>query len=440
MVTRQNFISPMPLAARMRPESLDEVLGQKNALGEGSPLRRMIENIDGGSISVILYGPPGVGKTTLARLIANARGSSFRSLSAITAGVKEVREVIEEAQKNSTLFAKQTVLFLDEIHRFSKSQQDSLLPSVESGAIVLVAATTENPAFSVIQPLLSRSITIALSELADDEIRALVMRAIEDPRGFDAQATIEGDALGAIVSRSGGDARRALTSLEASAATAFERQPDAKSVLISIEDVDSSTSRAANIYDRSGDGHYDTISAFIKSVRGSDVDAALYYLARMIDGGEDPRFIARRLIILASEDVGLADPAALSMAVSAAEAVSLIGMPEGRIPLSQATIYLALAPKSNTAYKAINKALEVLRGSGAKPVPMHLRGTGFSSASAQGRGVDYQYPHDSESGVLPQQYLPDGYQELELYEPKSVGKESELALLWKRLRAIIRRK
>ena len=437
MLNRERFISPMPLAARMRPERLEEVLGQASIVAEGSPLRRLIESKDAGATSLILWGPPGVGKTTLARLVASTRGTGFKQLSAISSGVKEVREVIEEAKRNA-LYGSKTVLFLDEIHRFSKSQQDSLLPSVESGDIQLIAATTENPAFSVIQPLLSRSLTLNLAPLTDLDIRQLLNLAIQDPRGFAGEALLDEQAALAITVRSAGDARRALTILESSAACAFERDPSAEQAQITIGDVETSTTRSASIYDRAGDSHYDVISAYIKSVRGSDVDAALYYLARMIDGGEDPKFIARRLIILASEDVGLADPDALGLAVSAAQAVSLTGMPEGRIPLSQATIYLSLAPKSNSAYRAIDEALRTVQDSQFAQVPMHLRGTGFAAAKTQGRGVGYKYPHDEPNSVSRQQYLPEGLASVELYLPKEIGREAEFASLWARLKRIIR--
>jgi putative ATPase len=439
VVNRERFLSPMPLAARMRPERIEDVLGQANILADGTPLRRLIESKDAGSTSLVLWGPPGVGKTTLARLIASTRGAGFKQLSAISAGVKEVREIVDEAKK-SALYETKTVLFLDEIHRFTKSQQDSLLPSVESGDIQLVAATTENPAFAVIQPLLSRSLTLSLTPLADSEVMQLLTSALQDPRGYAGEATLDADAAGAIVKRSGGDARRALTVLESSGACAYERDTVAKTVRITLADVETSTSRTASIYDRAGDAHYDVISAFIKSVRGSDVDAALFYLARMIDGGEDPQFIARRLIILASEDVGLADPTALNLAVSTAQAVALIGMPEGRIPLSQATIYLALAPKSNSAYQAINAALQRVRTDGAASVPLHLRGTGYADAASQGHGVGYKYSHDSPGGVVEQRYLPDEFDEVSFYKPKELGKEAELAPLWVRLRKIIRGK
>ena len=432
-------MNPMPLAARMRPERIDDVVGQASLLHQGTPLRRLIDSKDAGSASLILWGPPGVGKTTLARLIASTRGSSFRQLSAISAGVKEVREVVDEAKKNA-LYGSKTVLFLDEIHRFSKSQQDSLLPSVEAGDVQLIAATTENPAFALIQPLLSRSLTLNLSPLSDIEISQLVNRSLLDPRGFGGEAAIDSAAAEAITNRSGGDARRALTLLESAAACAYERDAEARIVTIQLSDVETSSSRSASIYDRAGDAHYDVISAFIKSVRGSDVDAALFYLARMIDGGEDPQFIARRLIILASEDVGLADPSALPLAVSAAQAVSLIGMPEGRIPLSEATIYLALAPKSNSAYQAINDALAFVRDEGVASVPMHLRGTGYAAASAQGHGVGYVYPHDSPNGVSEQSYLPEEARGRVFYQPKELGRESEYSSLWSRLRRIIRGK
>ena len=437
MVNRERFLSPMPLAARMRPDRIEDVLGQASLLAEGTPLRRLIQGKDAGATSLILWGPPGVGKTTLARLIASTRGSSFRQLSSISAGVKEVRQVIEEAKSNA-LYGSKTVLFLDEIHRFTKSQQDSLLPSVESGDVQLVAATTENPAFSIIQPLLSRSLTLNLFPLTDPEIEQLVSASLLDPRGFAGEASLEPEASQAIIKASAGDARRALTILESAGACAYERDQSAEVVAISLSDVETSTSRSASIYDRAGDAHYDVISAFIKSVRGSDVDAALFYLARMVDGGEDPQFIARRLIILASEDVGLADPQALNLAVSAAQAVSLIGMPEGRIPLAEVTIYLALAPKSNSAYEAIGAALEYVRHEGAASVPMHLRGTGYSNASSQGHGVGYRYPHDFESSVVAQTYLPEQVQAMTFYKAKEAGREAELGSLWSRLRRIIR--
>lgn len=437
MVNRERFLSPMPLAARMRPERIEDVFGQTSLLEEGTPLRRLIASKDAGSNSLILWGPPGVGKTTLARLIASTRGSSFRQLSAISAGVKEVREVIDEAKKNS-LYGTKTVLFLDEIHRFSKSQQDSLLASVESGEVQLVAATTENPAFSIIPPLLSRSLTLSLLPLSESEIGLLISASLLDPRGFAGEATLEPEAAQAIIKRSAGDARRALTLLESAGACAYERDHAIDVVKISLADVETSTSRSASIYDRAGDAHYDVISAFIKSVRGSDVDAALFYLARMVDGGEDPQFIARRLIILASEDIGLADPQALNLAVAAAQAVSLIGMPEGRIPLAETTIYLALAPKSNSAYQAIGAALEYVRHEGAASVPMHLRGTGYMNATSQGHGVGYVYPHDFDTGVVEQTYLPEQAQSVTFYKAKDSGRESELSALWSRLRRIIR--
>ena len=433
------FASAMPLAARMRPESAEQILGQQKLLKSGSPLDRLLQGAKTGSnSSLILWGPPGTGKTSIANVIALQGQKKFQQLSAISAGVKEVREVIEQAKSDSVLYNISTVLFLDEIHRFSKAQQDSLLPAVEAGWITLVAATTENPAFSVISPLLSRALVVQLEPLADEEIRTLIQRAIDDPRGFDGLVELSNEALDAVVACSNGDARRALTTLDAATYTAYVREPTASRVQVKDSDVSDSFAKAFVRYDRAGDQHYDVISAFIKSVRGSDADAAIYYLARMISGGEDPRFIARRLVILASEDIGLADSAALGIATAAAEAVQLIGMPEGRIPLAQATIYLALAPKSNTAYNAINAALADIEAGLTPNVPPHLRGTGYVQAKSLGSGVGYKYPHDDERSVVEQDYLPESLRDKRYYLAKSIGKERDLLELWKKLRGIIR--
>lgn len=433
------FQSAAPLAARMRPSSLQEIVGQAKALESGSPLRRLLETEQQGSAtSVILWGPPGTGKTSIANVIAMKTSRRFEQLSAISAGVKEVRAVIEQAKNDSSLYQRATVLFLDEIHRFSKAQQDSLLPAVEAGWITLIAATTENPSFSVISPLLSRSLVVQLASLEAEDLDHLISNALEDPRGLAGKVRLADGVRELILRMSGGDARRALTVLEASAFTVYNRDRTAKELTVEIHDVEVSTTAAAARYDRAGDQHYDIISAFIKSVRGSDVDAALHYLARMIDGGEDPRFIARRLIILASEDIGLADPSALGICVAAADAVALIGMPEGRIVLSEATIYCALAPKSNAAYEAINAALaDVQSGVGAS-VPASMRGTGYVDAGRFGSGVGYKYPHAEEVAVVAQQYAPDDVLSKSYYKPKNSGRESEFVSLWQRLRSIIR--
>ena len=416
--------NPTPLAARMRPRTREEIIGQQKALATGSPLDRLLSGAQGAQ-SVILWGPPGVGKTSIAHVIA--AGRKLVQLSAVTAGVKEVRAVIEQAQSDAELYGTSTCLFLDEIHRFSKAQQDSLLPAVEAGWITLIAATTENPGFSVNAPLISRSMTVELSELTEADLDSLVSRALAEPRGLSGEFTITSEARELLLRLASGDARRALTTLEAAAFAAFTRD----SSEISLEDVESSVSGHVARYDRAGDMHYDVISAFIKSVRGSDADAAIHYLARMIDAGEDPRFIARRLVILAAEDIGLADPNALVIATSAADAVAFIGMPEGRIPLAEATIYLATAPKSNSAYLAINEALEDVRAGLTPPVPKHLR-----SAT----GVGYKYPHDDPKGVLAQQYAPGDVAGKTYYRAKEFGLERERAGIWQQLRSIIRGK
>jgi putative ATPase len=444
------FSSTTPLAARMRPSTLDEVVGQKHILKSGSPLIALATPVEQGSkvsaASVLLWGPPGTGKTTLAQVVARSSGRRFVELSAITAGVKEVREVLDRARNDKDLYGVSTVLFLDEIHRFSKAQQDALLPGVEAGVVVLIAATTENPSFSVISPLLSRSLVLTLESLADEDIRALIERAVEDTRGLAGTVSIDGELIEQILRLSLGDARRALTVLE-SAAIAASSRPSSKTgkaskakkaVAITLADIEAAADRALLRYDKDGDQHYDIISAFIKSVRGSDADAAIHYLARMIEGGEDPRFIARRLMILAAEDIGLADPQALTLAVSAAETVAMIGMPEGRIPLAEATIYLALAPKSNTAYNAINSALSDVRNGVVGQVPNALKSSNFAKAQSQGAGVGYEYPHDSARAVVPQRYLDDKVLGRKYYLPKEVGQERELGERWAKLRDIVR--
>ena len=444
------FSSTTPLAARMRPSTLDEVVGQKHILKAGSPLIALATPVEQGTkvsaASVLLWGPPGTGKTTLAQVVARSSGRRFVELSAITAGVKEVREVLDRARNDKDLYGVSTVLFLDEIHRFSKAQQDALLPGVEAGVVVLIAATTENPSFSVISPLLSRSLVLTLESLADEDIRALIERAVADARGLAGAVTIDPELIEQILRLSLGDARRALTILESAAVSASSR-PKPKSgktgkakqaVAIVLADIEAAADRALLRYDKDGDQHYDIISAFIKSVRGSDADAAIHYLARMIEGGEDPRFIARRLMILAAEDIGLADPQALSLAVAAAETVAMIGMPEGRIPLAEATIYLSLAPKSNTAYNAINSALADVRNGVVGQVPNALKSSNFAKAQSQGAGVGYEYPHDSTRAVVPQRYLDDKVLGRKYYLPKEVGQERELGERWAKLREIVR--
>ncbi len=429
-----------PLAVRMRPTSLDEVAGQKHLLRPGSPLVNLANDRQGtsGSVSVILWGPPGTGKTTLAQAIAHSSGRRFVELSAVTAGVKDVREVMEKARADRDLYGVSTVLFLDEIHRFSKAQQDALLPGVENGWVVLVAATTENPSFSVVAPLLSRSLLLTLEQLGDDDLATLVDRAVADPRGLEGKVTLEPEARAAIVQLASGDARRALTALEAAAIAAeADALPAGTSGVITADIVAATVDRALLRYDRQGDEHYDVISAFIKSIRGSDVDAALHYLARMIEAGEDPRFIARRVMISAAEDIGMADPQALPIAVAAAEGVALIGMPEGRILLAEAVAYLATAPKSNASYMALDKAIADVRAGRIGRIPKHLRDAHYPGARRLGHGQGYQYAHDAPHGVAEQQYLPDELVGTEYYAPTGNGFEREVGPRLERLRAIL---
>ena len=469
--------SRAPLAVRMRPRTIDEVLGQEHLLTPGAPLRVLAGENAGpaGPSSVILYGPPGTGKTTLAHVIARAPGRKFVELSAITAGVKDVRAVMDQALLDRDMYGSTTVLFLDEIHRFTKAQQDALLPGVENRWVILVAATTENPSFSIISPLLSRSLLLRVHSLEQSDIEQLIDRALADPRGFDGAAVIDEDARAHLAAVSGGDARRSLTSLEAAAAIAFseaeqasaEPAASAEDSADSVNSADSANSanqageagekapkpaapvritlahateavdRAAIRYDRSGDQHYDVVSAFIKSMRGSDADAAVHYLARMLEGGEDPRFVARRIMILASEDIGLADPQALQVATAAAQSVALVGMPEARIILSQAVIYCALAPKSNAAYNAINRAIADVRAGAAGQVPVHLRDGHYAGAKQFGHGVGYIYAHDEPGHVAAQQYLPDTLRGTVYYEPTQHGFERTLTERRERIRRIL---
>ncbi|MDQ2689343.1 MAG: replication-associated recombination protein A [Chloroflexota bacterium] len=421
----------------MRPASLDEVAGQRHLLRPGSPLVQLADPDaqTQRAVSVILWGPPGTGKTTLAQAIARSSGRRFVELSAVTAGVRDVREVMQDALNQRDLYGKSTILFLDEIHRFTKAQQDALLPGVENGWVVLIAATTENPSFSVVAPLLSRSLLLTLQPLSDDDLGLLVDRAVDDPRGLAGAIALDDQARAALIRLASGDARRALTALEAAAS--FPAPEDDATPVITAEHVAQAVDRALLRYDRQGDEHYDVVSAFIKSIRGSDVDAAMHYLARMVEAGEDPRFIARRLVISAAEDIGLADPQALTIAVAAADAVAFIGMPEGRIPLAEATAYLATAAKSNAAYLAINRAVADVRGGGFGRVPAHLRDAHYPGAKRLGHGKGYVYPHDSEIGVAPQQYLPDELRGKRYYEPKALGAEREVQARLEKIRRIV---
>ncbi|HEY6795564.1 MAG TPA: replication-associated recombination protein A [Kineosporiaceae bacterium] len=440
----------VPLAVRMRPRTVGEFVGQQHLLAPGSPLRRLAEGSGGrvGPSSVILWGPPGTGKTTLAHVVSRAGGRRFVELSAVTAGVKDVRRVMEEARDARDRHGRETVLFLDEIHRFSKAQQDALLPGVENRWVVLIAATTENPSFSVVSPLLSRSLLLTLRPLGDEAIGGLLDRAVADPRGLGGTVRLEPAAHEHLVRMAGGDARAALTALEAAAgaalaATGAATPPaaggDAAPVPVTLASTEQAVDRAAVRYDRVGDQHYDVASAFIKSMRGSDVDAALHYLARMLEAGEDPRFVARRIMIAASEDVGMADPTALQTAVAAAQAVALVGMPEARIILGQAVVHLALAPKSNASYLAINAATADIRAGLGGMVPPHLRDGHYAGAKRLGHAQGYRYAHDDPRGVVAQQYAPDGVDGRVYYQPTDRGFERDLGTRLTRLREILRR-
>ena len=422
-----------PLAVRMRPRSLDELVGQSKLLAPGAPLRRLVAG-EGSLSSVILWGPPGTGKTTIAHLVAQAADRRFAALSALTAGVKDVRAVIDKARRVRRSGGEATVLFIDEVHRFSKTQQDSLLGAVEDGTVTLLAATTENPYFSVISPLLSRCVLLTLQPLDDEAVRTLVRRAISDPRGLAGEVTLAADAEDHLVRLAGGDVRKALTALEAAAAGA---------TALGVSEIDlavaeAALDRAALRYDRDGDAHYDVVSAFIKSMRGSDVDAALHYLARMLVAGEDPRFIARRMVIFASEDVGLADPTALTVATAAAHAVEYVGLPEARLNLAQAAIHLATAPKSNAVIVAIEEALADVRAGRGGRVPRHLRDAHYPGARGLGHGAGYRYPHDDPRGVVAQQYAPDDVADREYYRPSGHGAERALGERVAKLRTVVR--
>ncbi len=421
-----------PLAARMRPRTLEEFVGQEHLVGEGAAIRKAIENDQLGS--VIFWGPPGCGKSTLARIIAAHTKCHFVEYSAVTSGVAEVRKAIEEARNRRQLHHQRTILFVDEIHRFNRAQQDAFLPHVENGTIILMGATTENPYFAINAPLLSRSRVLRLEPLTEEHLRLIVQRAQSDAeRGLGKwNVHLPEEGMDYLLRIANGDARIALNVLEA--ATSLAEPDEEGKRVVTLEMIEQVVQQRAARYDREGDEHYDTISAFIKSVRGSDPDAALHYLARMIRAGEDPRFIARRLLILASEDIGNADPHALLVAVAAMEAVQFIGMPEAQITLAQATTYLACAPKSNASYMAINKALQDLETRPLTPVPLHLRDSSYPGAQKLGHGKNYLYPHSYPGHWVPQRYLPEGDWSLPYYEPSDSGAERKIGERLRQLR------
>lgn len=420
-----------PLALRMRPRTLDEFVGQEEVVGEGTYLRRAIEEDQ--LQTAIFWGPPGSGKTTLAAIIARMTSAHFQQISAVTSGVAEVRKLIQEARDRLSMHGRRTILFIDEIHRFNKAQQDALLPAVEDGTIILIGATTENPYFEVNSALVSRSKIFRLRPLEEVEIRKIMERALTDgERGLAGlKLDVEERALEHIARISGGDARVALNTLEAAALLA-EEEGDRKRVDLRV--AEEAAQRKALLYDKWGDAHYDTISAFIKSLRGSDPHAAVYWLARMLYAGEDPRFIARRMVIFASEDVGLADSRALMVATAAAQAVEFVGLPECRLNLAHAALYLALAPKSNSALLAISAADKDVAEGRTPPVPLHLRDSHYPAAASLGHGVGYRYPHDFSHAHVEQVYLPEGMEERKYYRPKGEGEEAELVDEWKKRR------
>ncbi len=420
-----------PLPVRMRPRSLDEVIGQQHLTGAGSPLRKLAEH--DAPMALLLWGPPGTGKTTLAYVVSLVTRRRFVELSAVSAGVKDVRAAIDAARTELGLTGSQTILFIDEVHRFNKAQQDALLPAVENRWVSFIGATTENPSFSVVGPLMSRSLLLTLQPLGDDDMRLVIDRALADERGLGGSVTLGEGVAEQLIRVAGGDARRALTYLEAAA---LGLQEGAE---IDLEGLERAVDRAAVRYDRAGDQHYDVISAFIKSIRGSDADAALHYLARMIEAGEDPRFIARRLIVHASEDVGMADPSALPVAVAAAQAVEFVGLPEARINLAQAVIHLSLAPKSNAVVRAIGAAQGDVQAGLAGQVPAHLRDSSYRGAVRLGHGRGYQYPHDFAEGVVAQAYAPESVAGRRYYEPSRHGAEARYADRSERIREILQK-
>ncbi|MGH3749860.1 MAG: replication-associated recombination protein A, partial [Micromonosporaceae bacterium] len=439
------------------PQSLDDLVGQQHLLGAGGPLRRLVEG--DAPLSVILWGPPGSGKTTVAHVVARSTGRHFAALSALNAGVKDVRAVIETARLKRRGGGAQTVLFIDEVHRFTKTQQDSLLGAVEDRTVTLLAATTENPYFSIVSPLLSRCVLLTLEPLGDDAIRFLVRRALQDAGGLAGKVALTDEAENHLVRLAAGDARKALTALEAAAGAALadagaalpaadgaadpvavkagDRETD-PAVEVDLAAAEAAVDVAALRYDRDGDSHYDITSAFIKSIRGSDVDAALHWLARMLVAGEDARFIARRLVILASEDVGMADPTALQIAVAAAHAVEHVGLPEAQLNLAQAVVHLATAPKSNAVTTALGRAMEDVRAGRIGPVPRALRDSHYAGAWQLGHGAGYSYPHDVPLGVVEQRHFPEGLPQSDYYRPTQHGAEASLAQRLPRLRRIVR--
>ena len=450
--------SRAPLAVRMRPRTLDEVVGQDHLLVPGSPLRRLVDpprDRDRGAggagvASVILWGPPGTGKTTLAYLVARGSERRFVELSAVTAGVGDIRQVVSDARRRLVAGGEETVLFIDEVHRFSRSQQDALLPSVENRWVTLMAATTENPSFSVVSPLLSRSLLLTLRPLDVEAVRRLIDRAVADERGLAGTVSVDDDAREQIVRMAGSDARKSLTVLEvaAGAVLAGDGRPpvgtgraadEQETPVVTLEDVEHAADVAAVRYDRAGDQHYDVVSAFIKSMRGSDPDATLHYLARMIAAGEDPRYIARRITIHAAEDVGLADPTVLSTAVAVQQAVALIGMPEAQLVLAEAALAVATAPKSNAVTTGIGQAMADVRAGRLGQVPAHLRDAHYAGAERLGHGRDYLYPHDFPHGVVAQRYLPDELAGRRYYEPTGNGFEKQLASRLEAVRRILDR-
>jgi len=447
--------SRAPLAVRMRPRTLDEVVGQDHLLVPGSPLRRLVDpprdrDRGAGVASVILWGPPGTGKTTLAYLVARGSERRFVELSAVTAGVGDIRQVVSDARRRLVAGGEETVLFIDEVHRFSRSQQDALLPSVENRWVTLMAATTENPSFSVVSPLLSRSLLLTLRPLDAEAVRRLIDRAVADERGLAGTVSVDDDAREQIVRMAGSDARKSLTVLEvaAGAVLAGDGRPpvgtgraadEQETPVVTLEDVEHAADVAAVRYDRAGDQHYDVVSAFIKSMRGSDPDATLHYLARMIAAGEDPRYIARRITIHAAEDVGLADPTVLSTAVAVQQAVALIGMPEAQLVLAEAALAVATAPKSNAVTTGIGQAMADVRAGRLGQVPAHLRDAHYAGAERLGHGRDYLYPHDFPHGVVAQRYLPDELAGRRYYEPTGNGFEKQLASRLEAVRRILDR-
>ena len=429
---QQNMKDESPLASRLRPTTLDEVVGQQHIVGKDKLLYRAIK-ADKLS-SIIFYGPPGTGKTTLAKVIANTTSAEFMQINATSAGKKDMEEVVAAAKNNQGMYGKKTILFIDEIHRFNKGQQDYLLPFVEDGTIILIGATTENPYFEVNPALLSRSVIFELKKLSTEDIRTLLLRAVNDTeKGMGSyHAQMDDDALEFLADMANGDARAALTAIELGILTT-DRSEDGI-IHITLDVASECIQKRVINYDKTGDNHYDTISAFIKSMRGSDPDAAVYYLARMLYAGEDVKFIARRIMILASEDIGNADPQALQVAVAAAQAVERLGMPEARIVLAQAVTYMASAPKSNSAINAIDKAMRVVQETKTPPVPVHLQDVHYKSAGKLGHGKGYKYAHDYKNHYVKQQYLPDGLTGEVFYEPSENGYEQQIRAYYKKIK------